>query len=103
MLDFAAEPVLSLSKDGYAVRMERDTSTSTEQQGDYKNALPSEVTDHPGSDMPRQLRTQADDEGPLSRREADVAGITTTPEVVYGESDEDQNRDDQRDAHHGSS
>ena len=80
--------------------MERDTSTSTEQQGDYKNALPSEVTDHPGSDMPRQLRTRADDEAPLSRREADVAGITTTPDVVYGESDEDQNRDDQRDAHH---
>lgn len=79
--------------------MERDTTASTEQQGDYKNALPSEVTDHPGSDMPRQLRPQADDEAPLSRREADVAGITMTPEVVYGESDEDQNRDDQRDAH----
>ena len=84
---------------GYGVRMERDTSSSTEQQGDYKNALPSEVTDHPDSGMPRQLRTQADDEGPLSRREADVAGISRTPEVVYGESDEDQNRDDQADAH----
>ena len=77
--------------------MERDTST--EQQGDYKNALPSEVTDHPDSGMPRQLRTQPDDEGTLTRREADVAGISTTPEVVYGESGEDQNRDDQRDAH----
>lgn len=75
--------------------MERDTNT--EQQGDYKNALPSEVTDHPDSGMPRQLRTQADDDGSLSRREADVAGISQTPEVVYGESDEDQNRDDQRD------
>ena len=78
--------------------MERDRTT--EQQGDYKNALPSEVTDHPDSGMPRQLRTQGDDEAPLSRREADVAGISMTPEVVYGESDEDQNRDDQRDAHH---
>jgi hypothetical protein len=79
--------------------MERDTSTSTEQQGDYKNALPSEVTDHADSGMPRQLRTQADDEPSLSRREADVAGISQTPDVVYGESDEDQNRDDQIDAH----
>ncbi len=77
-----------------------EPDTSTEQQGDYKNALPSEVTDHADSGMPRQLRTQADDEGTLSRREADVAGITATPEVVYGESGEDQNRDDQRDAHH---
>ena len=77
--------------------MARDTET--EQQGDYKNALPSEVTDHRDSGMPRQLRTQADDEPALSRAEADVAGISTTPQVVYGESDEDQNRDDQRDAH----
>ncbi len=77
-----------------------DRDTNTEQQGHYKNALPSEVTDHPDSGMPRQLRTQADHEAPLSRREADVAGISPTPEVVYGESDEDQNRDDQRDAHH---
>jgi hypothetical protein len=77
--------------------MERDTST--EQQGDYKNALPSEVTDHPDSGMPRQLRTQADEEPALSRREADVAGMSETPDVVYGETDEDQNRDDQRDAH----
>ncbi len=70
-----------------------------EQQGDYKNALPSEVDDHPDSGMPRQLRTQADDEPALNRREAEAAGLTTTPEVVYGESDEDQNRDDQIDAH----
>jgi hypothetical protein len=81
--------------------MERDTSA--EQQGDYKNALPGEVTDHPDSGMPRQLRTQADDEPALSRAEADVAGISLTPHVVYGESDEDQNREDQRDAHRGSS
>lgn len=75
--------------------MER--STNTEQQGDYKNALPSEVTDHPDSGMPRQPRTQADDEPSLSRAEADVAGVSPTPSVVYGETDEDENREDQRD------
>ena len=84
---------------GYATRMERDTNV--EQQGDYKNALPSEVTDHEDSGMPRQLRTQADRDEPLSRREADVAGITMTPEVVYGETDGDPNRDDVADAHRG--
>jgi hypothetical protein len=73
--------------------------TDTESQG-YKNALPSEVDDHPDSGMPRQLRTQADNEPPLSRAEADVAGISPTPEVVYADTDEDENRDDQRDAHH---
>ena len=77
--------------------MERETDL--ERQGDYKNALPSEVTDRPDSGMPRQLRTQVDDEPALSRREADVAGISMTPEVVYGESDEDENRDDIADAH----
>jgi hypothetical protein len=82
---------------GYAGRMERDTNA--EQQGDYKNALPSEVTDHPDSGMPRQLRTQADDEPALSRAEADVSGISTTPSVVYADTDEDQNRDDRLDAH----
>lgn len=75
--------------------MERDTSF--EQQADDKNALPSEVTDHADSGMPRQLRTQADDEPALSRAEADVAGISRTPQVVYGESDEDPNREDQAD------
>jgi hypothetical protein len=50
----------------------------------------------------RQLHTIADDEEPLTRREADVAGITPTPEVVYGDTDEDPNREDQHDAHHGS-
>jgi hypothetical protein len=77
--------------------MER--STNTEQQGDYKNALPDEVTDHPDSGMPRQLRTQADDEPALSRAEADVAGISETPEVIYGEVDDhatDEDRKDQR-------
>lgn len=73
---------------------------STDRNGGYKNALPDEVDDHPDSGMPRQLRTQADNEEPLSRAEADAAGISTTPEVVYADSDEDENRDDQRDAHH---
>jgi len=67
-----------------------------------KNALPSEVDDHPDSGMPRQLRTQADNERVLSKREAQAAGMTVTPDVVYGESDEDPNRDDQADAHRGS-
>jgi hypothetical protein len=80
--------------------MERETDL--ERQGDYKNALPGEVTDPKDSGMPRELRTQADDEPALSRREADVAGISPTPEVVYGESDEDPNRDDIADAHRAS-
>ncbi|HTJ25905.1 MAG TPA: hypothetical protein VMA36_07060 [Candidatus Limnocylindria bacterium] len=75
-----------------------DRSSETEQQGDYKNALPSEVTDHRDSGLPRQLRTQADDEEPLTRREADAAGISLTPEVVYGESDEHEDDEDERDA-----
>lgn len=77
--------------------MERETNT--ERQGDYKNALPSEVTDHPDSGMPRQLRTQADDDTPLSRAEADVAGISPTPSVVYAGDDDAENPEDQRDAH----
>lgn len=77
--------------------MERDTNT--EKQGDYKNALPSEVNDHPDSGMPRQLRTQADDDAPLSRPEADVAGISATPSVSYAGDDYAQNAEDQRDAH----
>ena len=73
-----------------------------ESDADYKNALPREVDDHPDSGMPRQLRTQADAESPLSFREAQAAGLTVTPDVVYGESDEDPNRDDQIDEHRGS-
>jgi hypothetical protein len=53
---------------------------------DYKNTLPGETDDHPDSGMPRQLRTQNDKAEPLSRAEADVAGITSTPEMVYGEA-----------------
>jgi len=68
---------------------------------DYRNALPDEVDDHPDSGMPRQLRTPADALAPLSRRAAEAAGMSVTPDVVYGESDEDPNRDDQRDEHGG--
>jgi hypothetical protein len=74
-------------------------SSKSEQQGDYKNALPWEVTDHPDSGMPRELRTQADKEEPLSRPDADAAGISLTPEVVYGEADEHEIDEDERDAH----
>jgi hypothetical protein len=78
--------------------MDRDTN---DDQGGLKNAFPWEV-DSPrrDDDDPRPLRTQADRETPLSREEADVLGISPTPEVVYGETDEDENREDQRDAHH---
>ena len=78
--------------------MEREKRV--EQQGDFKNALPWEVDDRPEPEDPRPLHTQADKEEPLGRREADVLGISPTPEVVYGETDEDENRDDIRDAHH---
>jgi hypothetical protein len=61
---------------------------------DYKNTLPRETDDHPDSGMPRQLHTQADNEAPLTRAEADVAGITPTPETVYGESSESPNAAD---------
>jgi hypothetical protein len=72
-----------------------------ETDADYKNALPREVDDRPDSGMPRQLRTQADNERTLSQREAQAAGMTIKPDVVYGDTDEDPNRDDQRDEHHG--
>lgn len=64
---------------------------------DYKNTLPRETDDHPDSGMPRQLRTQADNEPALSRAEADVAGITPTPQTVYGEDDYAPNAQDQKD------
>ena len=52
---------------------------------DFKNTLPRETDDHPDSGMPRQLRTQADNDQSLSRREAEIAGLTQTPQTVYGE------------------
>jgi hypothetical protein len=36
--------------------------------------------------MPRQLRTQADGNDPLSRAEADIAGVSPTPQMIYGEA-----------------
>ncbi len=66
----------------------------------YKNALPEEVDDHPRSSMPRQLRTTADKERPLSRREAEIAGlIGAERDGVYGESSAFPNEEDQREAH----
>jgi hypothetical protein len=47
-----------------------------------------------------ELPGQSDDSTPLTRREADVAGITPTPEMVYGEDSYFPNEEDQRDAHH---
>jgi hypothetical protein len=58
---------------------------------DFKNSLPGESDDHPDSGMPRQLRTQPDGEGDLSRAQAEVAGITMP---VYGDDDVDPNRGD---------
>jgi hypothetical protein len=66
---------------------------------DYKNALPEEVAERRDSDEPRPLHSLADKERPLSRREADVAGISQTPETVYGDDSTEPNSDDQRDAH----
>ena len=50
--------------------------------------------------MPRQLRTQADDDRVLTAEEARVGGISSA-QIVYGDTDENPNADDQRDAHAG--
>jgi hypothetical protein len=70
---------------------------------DFKNAFPWEVDDGRSDDSeePRPLHTQADKEPPLTRTEADVAGISPTPEVVYGEDGMEPNAEDERDAHRG--
>jgi hypothetical protein len=47
-------------------------------------------------DQPRQLRTDADDDAPLTADEAAVAGIT---QPVYGDDSTNPNADDERDAH----
>ncbi len=39
-----------------------------------------------------------EDEPTLSRAEADVAGISLTPETVYGDNSYEPNADDHRDA-----
>jgi hypothetical protein len=53
---------------------------------DFKNTLPRETDDHPDSGMPRQLRTQADGDDVLSRAEADIAGVSQTSKMIYGEA-----------------
>jgi hypothetical protein len=55
---------------------------------DFKNAFPWETDERRDSDdeRPRPLHTQADREDPLTREEADVLGISPTPETVYGEA-----------------
>lgn len=74
---------------------------SDDPENELKNAFPWEVETRPKDDeRPRTLHTQADKEPPLTREEADVAGITVTPEVVYGESSEHELAEDERDAHH---
>ena len=75
-----------------------------------RNALPNEVDDHPDSGMPRQLRTQADNERTLSANEASVAGARRNlgdsesdmgVETAYGEVDDAQQSDDRFDAASG--
>ena len=55
-----------------------------------------ERTGRDARDEPTELTTEADDERPLSHREAEVAGIVPGM-VVYGDSSLDPNADDQRD------
>jgi len=74
---------------------------SDDPEDEFKNAFPWEVETRRDDDKtPRPLHTQSDKEPPLTREEADAAGITTTPEVVYGETDEHEVAEDERDAHH---
>jgi hypothetical protein len=51
------------------------------------------------SGQPGELTTEADDETPLSKREAEVAGMIKG-RAVYGDSSLDPNNDDQADAEH---
>jgi hypothetical protein len=76
----------------------RENDRMDKSSDEFRNALPNEVDDRPDSGMPRQLRTQADNERTLTLREAEAAGITGV-DMVYGETSADENREDQRDAH----
>jgi hypothetical protein len=49
-------------------------------------------------DRTSELHTERDDELPLTRREADVAGISPTPEMVYGDDSFNPNQEDKRDS-----
>jgi hypothetical protein len=53
-----------------------------------------------GRDDPDELHTVADDEQPLSREEAAVAGMLPG-QAVYGDSSYEPNEDDHRDAEGG--
>jgi len=66
---------------------------------DYKNALPDEVADDRSDDDDRlhTLHTQADNERPLTRAEAEVAGLI---DPIYGEDPEHEVSEDRRDAEH---
>lgn len=64
---------------------------------DDKNALPTESDEFPASDNPHQLRTQNDDADLLSCEEADIAGVSRTPKMIYGEELLNPNADDQKD------
>jgi hypothetical protein len=71
-------------------------------EDDYKNALPDEVVGGGESENPRELHTLNDDADPLTIPQAQAAGLTTDPTVVYGDTDADPNREDQEFAHQGS-
>jgi hypothetical protein len=47
-------------------------------------------------DNPAELHTEADDDRPLTRQEAEVAGIVPGM-IVYGDSSIEPNADDRRD------
>ena len=60
-------------------------------------------------DSPNELHTEADDEAPLTPREAEAMGeqavrrlrdIPAERQTVYGEVDEGYDNEDQADAHH---
>jgi len=51
------------------------------------------------NDDPAELETEADGLAPLSKREAEVAGLIKG-DVVYGDSSIDPNADDHADAEH---
>jgi hypothetical protein len=53
------------------------------------------------SDDPDELHTEADDETPLSKREAEVAGMVKGL-IVYGDSSVEPNADDHADSEHAS-
>ena len=64
---------------------------------DFKNALPSESGERPESDRPRELHTQNDGAEPLTRAEADIAGVSSTAKSIYGEDSLDPNAAERKD------